>query len=205
MTQARRLTLIDLIRHGEPVGGQRYRGQTDDPLSATGWNQMREAVAGLANWDVIVTSPLSRCAEFARELGGKLALPVKEDERLKEIGFGAWEGLTPEEISRNDPEILRRFWQDPVRHRPQGAETLADFRVRVHAAWQDLTDKFAQQRILVVAHAGVIRMCISLVLGVPLDNIFRIRVENAGLTRIRVEHGDSGQFPTLVFHGGKPR
>ena len=38
-------TTIDLIRHGEPVGGRKYRGQIDDPLSDKGWTQMRQAVA----------------------------------------------------------------------------------------------------------------------------------------------------------------
>lgn len=204
MMQTRRITLIDLIRHGEPVGGNRYRGQTDDPLSETGWRQMREAVAGLVCWDVIVASPLKRCSEFARELGANLDLPVHEDDRLKEIGFGAWEGRTAEEISRDDPGILRRFWQDPVHHRPAGAETLADFRSRVQAAWRDLTDRYAERRVLIVAHAGVIRMFVSLVLGAPSENVFRIRVDNAGMTRIRVEHGEGGLFPTLVFHGGRP-
>jgi len=201
---ARGITLIDLIRHGQPVGGKRYRGQTDDPLSETGWRQMREAVAGLACWDVIISSPLLRCAEFARELGVRLELPVHADDRLKEIGFGEWEGRSPEELSHDDPDILQRFWRDPVRYRPAGAETLADFRARVHDAWQDLTEAHAHKRVLVVAHAGVIRMVISLVLGVPSEHVFRIRVDNAGMTRIRIERNDAGLFPTLVFHGGKP-
>ena len=54
-------TLIDIIRHGEPVGGKRYRGQIDDPLSEKGWQQMRDAVAGHNPWDVIISSPLARC------------------------------------------------------------------------------------------------------------------------------------------------
>ncbi|MEK6748901.1 MAG: histidine phosphatase family protein, partial [Pseudomonadota bacterium] len=37
-------TVVDMIRHGEPVGGKRYRGHRDDPLSDIGWRQMREAV-----------------------------------------------------------------------------------------------------------------------------------------------------------------
>ena len=44
-------TLIDMIRHGEPVGGRRYRGQIDDPLSEKGWRQMWAAVAAwVKNW-----------------------------------------------------------------------------------------------------------------------------------------------------------
>ena len=62
-------TTIDLIRHGEPVGGRKYRGQIDDPLSDKGWAQMREAVGDHRPWDVIISSSLSRCLDFARELG----------------------------------------------------------------------------------------------------------------------------------------
>ncbi len=204
MNGARNTTLIDLIRHGEPVGGKRYRGQTDDPLDETGWRQMREAVAGCACWDVIITSPLLRCSEFARELATQLTLSMYEDERLKEIGFGEWEGCRPDELSRDDPGILERFWRDPDRYRPAGAETLADFRDRVQGAWEDLVREHEGKRVLVVAHAGVIRMAISLVLGMPSDHAFRIRVDNAQITRIRIERDSIGLFPTLVFHGGKP-
>jgi len=61
--------IVDLLRHGEPVGGRRYRGQTDDPLSDKGWKQMWTAVAGQQPWQVIVTSTLSRCREFAWCMG----------------------------------------------------------------------------------------------------------------------------------------
>ena len=38
------ITTIDLLRHGEPVGGRMLRGATDHPLSETGWQQMTDAV-----------------------------------------------------------------------------------------------------------------------------------------------------------------
>ncbi len=203
MTQ-RDATLVDLMRHGQPVGGRRYRGQIDDPLSDTGWEQMRAAVSGLRCWDAIVTSPLRRCSEFAHELGARLALPAHEDPRLREIGFGAWEGRTAEELVRADPDLLHRFRRDPAGNRPPGAESLADFHARVQAAWQDLTVRHACRRVLVVAHAGVIRMVISIVLGMPREHAFRIDVQNAGITRIRIEESGSGALPVLVFHGGRP-
>ena len=64
-------TTLDLLRHGEPVGGSRYRGQTDDPLSDKGWAQMRDAVGDVHPWDHIITSPLSRCSDFAHELAAR--------------------------------------------------------------------------------------------------------------------------------------
>ena len=50
-------TVIDLLRHGEPLGGRRYRGQRDDPLSEQGWRQMRASVGGYREWQAVVSSP----------------------------------------------------------------------------------------------------------------------------------------------------
>ncbi len=194
-------TQIDLLRHGEPVGGRRYRGQTDDPLSEKGWQQMRAAVAGKKDWDIIYSSPLRRCAEFAQELSSHLVLPVKTDERLKEIGFGCWEGRTSEDIKRDDPNKLQNFWRDPIKNRPDGAETLASFQLRVRAAWQDICAEQSGRRVLIVGHAGITRMILSLVLGSPVEHMFRIQVDNAGLTRIRIQNQGKDAFPLLVFHG----
>jgi alpha-ribazole phosphatase/probable phosphoglycerate mutase len=197
-------TQVDLLRHGEPVGGRRYRGQIDDPLSAKGWQQMRAAVRDMRGWDVIYSSPLRRCAEFAQELSGLLSLPVKTDERLKEIGFGCWEGRTPDDIRQDDPQRLENFWRDPIKNRPEGAETLASFQARVSAAWTGICATHPGQRVLIVGHAGITRMILSLVLGSPVEHMFRIQVDNAGLSRIRIQGDGKDALPILVFHGLPP-
>lgn len=195
-------TTIDLIRHGEPVGGRRYRGQIDDPLSDKGWQQMREAVGEHHPWDIIYSSTLSRCSEFARELAGRHDLPLEFDARLMEIGFGSWEGRTAEELMRDDPETLNHFWSDPLNHRPEGAEALGDFRDRVVSAWQEILEAQAGRHILIVGHAGMMRMIIRHVLEMPLENLFRIQVPNAGITRIQVDGLGRSALPRLVFHAG---
>jgi len=194
-------TRIDLLRHGEPVGGRRYRGQIDDPLSDKGWAQMRAAVGDRCDWDIIYTSPLRRCAEFAAELAARHRLPLTSDPRLREIGFGSWEGRTADEIRNQDAQRIERFWRDPVANRPEGAETIADFQARVSEAWRQLLATHPGQRILLVGHAGITRMILSLVLGSPPQHMFRIQVENAGLTQIRVRGNGAESFPMLVFHG----
>jgi len=194
-------TRIDLLRHGEPVGGHRYRGQIDDPLSDKGWQQMRAAVGDRCDWDVICTSPLRRCAEFAAELAARHGLPLTSDPRLREIGFGSWEGRTADEIRSEDAQRIERFWRDPVANRPEGAETIADFRARVSEAWRELLATHPGKRILLVGHAGITRMVLSLVLDSPPQHMFRIQVENAGLTHIRVRGTGPESFPMLVFHG----
>lgn len=193
-------TLIDLMRHGEPVGGRRYRGQVDDPLSEVGWEQMWQAVADARPWQHVVTSPLVRCAAFADALGEKLGVAVTRDARLMECGFGAWEGRTPEEICADDPMRLFHFRSDPLAHAPAGAEPLAVFYARVNAAWHDLALRHRQDaRVLVVAHAGVIRMILANVLGMPPAHAYRLGISNAALTHVRLEWDDDNLLPTWMI------
>lgn len=196
-------TIVDLIRHGEPVGGRKYRGQIDDPLSDKGWRQMREAVGEHRPWQQILTSPLRRCSEFAKELADRHQLPLQSDSRWMEIGFGDWEGKTSAELNAEDPDTLLRFWQDPIRHRPRGAEAMQDFHARVSEAWQDLLAQYAGQHSLVVCHAGVIRMSLLHLLGMPLQHVFRVQVGNASITRFELYQYDGQWFPRMQFHGGR--
>ena len=197
------VTTIDLIRHGEPVGGSRYRGHIDDPLSDKGWQQMREAVADHCPWQRIISSSLSRCSAFAEELAMRHALPLQKDARLMEIGFGSWEGRTAAELMQNDADTLKRFWADPVNQRPEGAEPLTDFRDRVISAWDEILTRHAGEHLLIVGHAGMMRMIIRHVLDMPLERMFRISVPNAGITRIRVDGEGDTALPQLVFHAGQ--
>lgn len=192
------MAIIDLIRHGEPEGGRRYRGATDDPLTAEGWRQMEAAVTNGPSWQRIHTSPLRRCADFARALGERLGVPVHEDARLQELGYGVWEGLTPEEIRQRDPGQLTRFFNDPLAHRPAGAEPLADFQRRVLAGWDDILRTSASEQALLIAHAGTLRAVLGHVLGMPLPNMFRINIGYAARIRIR---GEGDRPPALVIEG----
>jgi alpha-ribazole phosphatase len=191
-------TVVDLLRHGEPVGGNRYRGQLDDPLSERGWEQMWQAVEGRSGWQQVVTSPLQRCQAFARALAERLALPVAVDARFAEVGFGSWEGCTRAELDALDPGQVARFLADPVTHRPHGAEPLDDFIARVGSGFSELLGNYAGQSVLLVAHAGVIRAVLSRVLAIPPTAMYRIYVANAGITRVRT---DRQRGFSLLSHG----
>ena len=197
------ITTLDLLRHGEPVGGSRYRGQIDDPLSDKGWMQMRAAVGDAHPWNHIVSSPLSRCRDFARELATRHTLSFDLEPRLMELSFGAWEGRTAVELMRTDADILARFWRDPLHNTPPGGETLPAFQERVLDAWNDLLAQHQGQHLLLVCHAGVIRLLLSHALGMPLGHMFRIQVPNAGLSRLRIDHHPEGPLPQLIFHAGR--
>ena len=195
------VTTIDLIRHGEPVGGARFRGHTDDPLSETGWAQMRAAVQGESPWQVVVSSPLLRCAEFAAELAARAGVALETEAGFKEIGFGEWEGRTSEELMQEDPDCLDRLWRDPAGYTPPGGEGLETFAARVTASWNDTLARHVGKQILLVAHGGVNRVILCHALQIPLRHMFRLQVPFAGMSRVRVLGSGSEDLPQLVSHG----
>ena len=191
------MTRIDVIRHGEPVGGRRYRGHgVDDPLSETGWQQMWASVPETPPWDLIISSPLLRCVEFARALADRSQVPCSIIDDLKEIGFGDWEGKTPDEIIAQDPDALERFINDPIHNRPEGAESLRDFSTRVWNAYQDIVTQNQDKHVLIVAHAGVVRAIVANVLGMRLDDAYsRLKVEYGAVASTLIEK--PGGMPKL--------
>ncbi len=198
-----KVTHIDLLRHGETQGGSRLRGRLDDPLTATGWEQMWTAV-GQADrnrtWDAIIASPLARCADFAQALSECQGIPLRLDQRLAELDFGAWEGQTAADLMATDAEALRRFWLDPLANTPPGGESLMAFASRVLAAWRDLLGKESGPRVLVIGHGGVIRVILCQVLGHPLGQLLELDVGHASLKRLRI-----ARKSTRADHHGKAR
>lgn len=201
MSGSTTVTIVDLIRHGEPVGGARFRGHTDDPLSETGWAQMRSAIQGENQWQVVVSSPLLRCAEFAVELAASAGIPLETDDRFKEIGFGEWEGRTPEDLMKTVPDCLDMLWRDPAAYTPPGGEGLEAFAARVRASWNDTLVRHAGKKILLVAHGGVNRVILCHALQIPIQNMFRLDVPFAALSRIRILGSGADALPQLMFHG----
>lgn len=191
---------IDLLRHGEPQGGRMYRGQLDHPLSDKGWAEMRAAVAGKIHWDAIFHSPLVRCADFANELSQTLSIPAHADDRFKEIGFGAWEGKTRDDICTGDVGVLRRFYLDPVNNQPEGAERLRAFYLRVTAAWDEVVEQSDYENPVLIVHAGVIRAIVTHVLKAPLLSMYRMQIPSASLVTIKFSEE---RPPTVLFDANR--
>lgn len=176
--------IIDLMRHGSPIGGNLYRGHSiDHPLCEKGWQQMRDAIGEYNEWDQILTSPMIRCHDFARELQQRHNIPIKTIDALKEVGFGQWEGKSSEEIDRQE---YLDFYRDPLNNRPEGSEPLEDFINRVVQSWKKLLREYHGQHLLIVAHAGVIRAIIAHIIYSELVGMYKISVEHGKICRIEI-------------------
>lgn len=184
-------TVIDLLRHGEVTGGVCLRGSTDNPLSRQGWRQM-DAAVDAASWDGIISSPLRRCSDFAQALADRLAIPLRLEARLRELHFGGWEGRTPAELMRTNPEALARFWQTPYLHPPPGGESLPAFERRVLKAWRTITQDYCGRRVLLITHSGVIRVIICHLRGLPPEALLSLEVPYASLQQVVVANTSDG-------------
>lgn len=181
-------TIIDLIRHGEPEGGRLYRGnRIDDPLSEVGWQQMRNAVPAEVRWQRVISSPMSRCREFAEEVADRLGIPLEIDVDIREVGFGFWEGRAPDEVKRENRDEYERFYLDPVNNRPEGAEALQDFYQRSVDSIDRILRKYTGEHILVVTHAGVMRAVAAWLMQAPVASMYRLRINYATVYRVVAE------------------
>jgi alpha-ribazole phosphatase len=196
-------TTIDLMRHGEPEGGQVYRGQTDHSLTEQGWQQMQLQMPVNKPWQQIITSPLLRCSAFAEALARQTGLPLAYEPRLMEIYFGDWEAQTGAALEQQDKAAFYAFYDDPVHNTPPGAEPLLLFQQRILSAWQDIINQYQQRHVLVVAHAGTIRIILTRVLNMPLASLFSLDVPYASLSRIEITGKGREATAQLKFLAGQ--
>ncbi|MDD2759151.1 MAG: histidine phosphatase family protein [Methylomonas sp.] len=190
---------MDILRHGHVLGGDYFRGVTDDPLSEHGLRQMFRQCRG-GHWQTVISSPLRRCDEFAAAFGKRHRLECVVLADWREIDFGDWEGLSAEQILCRQPLALEGFYADPTEFTPPNAESYDCFANRIRGAWDKLLADFSGQQVLVVTHAGVIRVLFSQLLAIPPRQSFQIDVPHACLTRFSCFDDTEGRFVQLNFH-----
>ena len=193
-------TMITLLRHGEVELGNVFCGSTDPALSDNGWSQMQKAIEDEESWDKVLSSPLQRCSEFAESLAAQEELEFVTDERFQEIDFGDWEGTSPQDILEEEPDTLNAWWKSPTRVIPPNGESFLDFRSRVLKAFHEISEANKGENLLLVTHAGVIRVILMHVLGMQDENLFRLNVDYASISRIRIYSDETGEWGTLISH-----
>ncbi len=182
-----------LLRHGETTWSaeHRYQGATDTPLSDAG----RAQVAALAerlrgeSFAEFRSSPLRRALDTASAVATRHEAPVTVDERLREIGFGHWEGLTHEEIRGQAPERYAGWMADPGDTVPPDGETMAAVLERVGGLWRELAGRPRDATIALVGHGACLRALLCLALEVPTAAFWRFQLGAASVSELYVHAG----------------
>lgn len=195
---------ITLMRHGEPQGGKVFRGIRDDLLTDTGWQQMHSAMSWLNKPEVIFSSPLRRCADFAEKMAEQHQLPLYKTVALQEINFGQWEGKSVAQLIEQEKCNLTDFWRDPLANTPPGGESVRDFQHRVIVFWHELVMSQKGKNCLLVTHGGVQKLILAEVLRMPVQVIHNIEVSYGCCSTLQVYYSDKDYCITLKFHGNYP-
>ncbi|WGZ94627.1 MAG: histidine phosphatase family protein [Candidatus Thiothrix putei] len=190
-------TTVDLLRHGQVVTPNLFCAPSNEPLGNHGWKQLTLATQA-GQWDIVISSPNRRCHDFARLLAQRLGCPFGVDPRFGEMDFGDWIGKSQSDIWEQYPELMQQLWYQPRRFIAPNGEAMEDFIDRVQQAWDELQRSYAGQNILLLTHAGVIRVVLAKVLDILYQRSLRFEVGYAQLTRVRTyPDGET----SLVGHG----
>jgi alpha-ribazole phosphatase len=182
------LSKLLLVRHGETElnSSLRYWGKTDVPLGAAGIKQAECLRCRLAaeKIDHIYSSSLKRAMLTAQTIAAGRNLAVTGCDELREVDFGRIEGLTFAEIQVQFPQIARMWAErDPALAYPQG-ESLAQLDKRIAVFTALLARHGPDDTVLIVAHSGVLRTLICMLMEMEMRNRWKIRLDLASLSII---------------------
>ena len=192
------MTELILVRHGETAWNteRRLQGHIDTPLNHEGKRQAQALAAmlaslaggiGAAPFARLFSSDLDRTFQTARPIGDLLDLEIIRDPRLRERCFGAFEGLSHDEVKERYPQAWVQWQAREVDARyPAGerqAETLTEFTGRVRDALVDIASTHPGQRIIVVTHGGFLDSAYRLATGMSLSQARNFDVRNASINR----------------------
>jgi len=187
------MTKLLLVRHGQTLWNNafRYQGHTDTELSDDGRSQSEQLSRRLAEipLQAVYASDLRRALDTAGIIAEPHGLPVQPMAGLREINFGAWEGLTFQEIKNTYRDIAENWHKSPGSVRIPDGETFQELKERAYGTVMDLVKRHDPGTIAVVTHGGVIRAIICALLDIDLNNVFRIRQDNIALNIIDYYEG----------------
>lgn len=179
-----------LIRHGETEWNSqaRIQGFRDIGLSERGRQQAAVLARHLAveAIDAVYASDLSRASDTARPVAEALGRGLRIDARLRERGFGLFEGHTYAEAEANWPNeyaIWRR--RDPA-HALPGGESYLEARARVLPCLEEIARAHAGGTAAVVTHGGVLDIVYRAAHGIPWETPRSHLLPNACINRVAV-------------------
>ncbi|MGD8626320.1 MAG: histidine phosphatase family protein [Anaerolineae bacterium] len=174
-------TRLILVRHGQTAwnvgaGPERFRGRADLPLDSVGQAQAAALAARLAGEPIaaIYASPLQRTRQTVAPLAARLGLEVEPHDGLLDIDYGRFQGLDHDEAAAAYPEQYRQWRTAPGKVRFPGGEGLTDLQARLRSLLAALAGAHPDQTVVLAGHQIVNKTLACTLLGLDLDQIWRI-------------------------------
>ncbi len=182
---------IYIMRHGETDWNKqgKLQGSTDIPLNDFGVELAEKTRDGFRKegivFDKAFASPYMRARKTAEVILDGTDIPVQVDARIREISFGPYEGSYVQDL-RTKPEYIgfSKCFDDPVHYEPEGdAEGYEEVYARVEAFLKEqiLVLEGKCENVLIVCHGGVLRVFITLIKKMPLEEFWKIKQPNCSV------------------------
>jgi 2,3-bisphosphoglycerate-dependent phosphoglycerate mutase len=191
--------ILYLIRHGESVFNAegRIQGHSPVPLSELGRRQGQAVADALAGQpiDALYSSLLPRAYQTAEILSARLNLPIRSDDRLKEVNVGIFQGQVRRELDRKFPEEMARWVSEDLDYAlPQG-----ESRRELIARGREVIQEIARQEhrhVAIVSHGRLLMMTLKSLLEMPLKQP-PFSLQNGSITT--VEYHSTGRFEVVAL------
>ena len=185
--------VIHLLRHGQTIRNKdiRFRGQRELPLSPTGRREALAAARALADARVeaVYASPLARAQEVGTAIAAASGLDdVNLDDRLLNLDYGRWEGLTRAECRGLDPEAWHTYLTDPEHAHCPGGESLGAAADRIVGSLRTLGERPAGATIAAVSHGVMLRLAVLRIAG-PITSNWQFALPQDGSITFEIEDG----------------
>ena len=191
-------TTVILVRHGEVAEEHKgtFYGCADVPLSEEGEIGSPLLAAKIVEDeppDAIYCSPLERTMAVAEPLAAVAGLDIVQDPDFRELDRGSWVHLSHEQLEQQSPGAIKRYLDDPENGNAPDGEKESVFTARVWGALDRVLAAHPGERVVVVTHGHVIRVCMRRVLGWDVATSFQHFMPYHALVEMRLRADGSGE------------
>lgn len=184
-------TTLFVVRHGETLWNQQglLQGHLDSPLSELGVNQANALAEYFSkcDWDLIVSSDLTRAVRTAEIIKGASDKQVLTDNRLRERNLGIVQGLTVKEFGEKYHEESVKFNEGGADYAIPGGESIGQRFKRSITCIKELAERYKGNKIIIVTHGGVLDGVFRFTVKIPLNQARTFSLFNASVNTIQIQ------------------
>ncbi len=181
------MTRLWWVRHG-PTHEKAFVGWRNVPADLSDTAFIDRVAKYLPPHAPVISSDLIRAVATADAIAqGRTRLPNHRD--LREFNFGVWDGMHFKDVAARDPDLSRRFWEEPGDLSAPGGESWNAVAERVNRAVDGLLDQHSLSDLVLVAHIGVIMTQVQRATGATAYQAMGHQIDNLSVTDMHVKDG----------------
>ncbi len=184
-----------ITRHGETIWNteKRLQGWKDSALTENGIENAKLLGERLKDteFDIIYASPSTRARMTAELIKGDRELIIREEENLREINLGEWEGRTHNDLQEAYPDEYHAFWNTPHLYKTKSGEDFYQLQERVKKMLNRIMEEHEDGNVLLVTHSVFIKALLAHCKNASIEHLWAPPyIHDTSLTIIECDQGN---------------